>query len=73
MIETPGIGPRSTVDAPGADSRVVRPSVPSWQGTGSRTTGAGGGRRGQRMLSPDVNVETLDRSAPRGTYVDLLV
>lgn len=31
------------------------------------------GRRGNRMLSPNVDVQTLDRSAPRGTYVDILV
>ena len=29
--------------------------------------------RGQRMLPADYPVEALDRSAPRGTYLDLLV
>ncbi|TAN56784.1 MAG: hypothetical protein EPN20_18255 [Magnetospirillum sp.] len=31
------------------------------------------GRPGNRMLSPDVPVESLDRSAQRGTYLDILV
>ncbi len=31
------------------------------------------GRPGQRMLSPDFPMDQLDHSAPRGTYVDLLV
>jgi hypothetical protein len=31
------------------------------------------GRPGNRMLSPDVPVESLDRSARRGTYLDILV
>lgn len=31
------------------------------------------GPRGYRMLSPDTPVESLDRSAPRGTYLDILV
>ena len=43
------------------------------------TSGSGGsngatpyGPRGRRMLSPSTPVEALDRSAPRGTYLDIL-
>lgn len=31
------------------------------------------GPRGLRMLSPDTPLDQLDRSAPRGTYLDILV
>jgi hypothetical protein len=30
------------------------------------------GPRGRRMLSPNTPVESLDRKAPRGTYLDIL-
>ncbi len=30
------------------------------------------GPRGRRMLSPDTPLESLDRFAPRGTYLDIL-
>ncbi len=30
------------------------------------------GPRGRRMLSPDTPVESLDRKARRGTYLDIL-
>ena len=43
------------------------------------TSGSGGshgatpnGPRGRRMLSPNTPLESLDRSAPRGTYLDIL-
>ena len=31
------------------------------------------GPRGMRMLSPDTPLDALDRGAPRGTYLDILV
>jgi hypothetical protein len=31
------------------------------------------GPRGRRMLAADTPVDSLDRHAPRGTYIDLLV
>jgi len=31
------------------------------------------GPRGRRMLSADTSIDSLDRRAPRGTYLDLLV
>jgi hypothetical protein len=31
------------------------------------------GPRGRRMLAPDTPLESLDRGAPRGSYLDLLV
>jgi hypothetical protein len=31
------------------------------------------GPRGMRMLSPDTPLSALDRSSPRGTYLDILV
>ena len=43
---------------------------------GQRAFGRGvtpSGPNGMRMLSPDTPVELLDRSAPRGTYLDILV
>ncbi|KIL99160.1 hypothetical protein CCC_03378 [Paramagnetospirillum magnetotacticum MS-1] len=30
------------------------------------------GPRGRRMLSPNTSVDSLDRNAPRGTYLDIL-
>ncbi|EME71512.1 hypothetical protein H261_02586 [Paramagnetospirillum caucaseum] len=30
------------------------------------------GPRGRRMLSPNTPMESLDRNAPRGTYLDIL-
>ena len=43
------------------------------------TSGSGGspgatpnGPRGRRMLSPNTPVESLDRTASRGTYLDIL-
>jgi len=30
------------------------------------------GPRGRRMLSPSTSVDSLDRGAPRGTYLDIL-
>lgn len=40
---------------------VLRRSSPAW------------GERGARVLPADFPLERLDRSAPRGTYIDLLV
>jgi len=76
MADIIPIGSRSTVDAPGVDGVTSRPTVSAPRGGGGSGGGgvaAGVGRRGMRMLPPNVDVETLDRSAPRGTYVDLLV
>jgi len=51
------------------DTRTSRASVGTGGGTGGATPN---GPRGRRMLSPDTPVESLDRSAPRGTYLDIL-
>jgi hypothetical protein len=47
--------------------------------TGQLGSGSGGaqgatpnGPRGRRLLAASTPVESLDRSAPRGTYVDIL-
>lgn len=60
--------PTTTVrsgDAPSAPSSLSPPSLrrssPSW------------GERGMRMLPADFPLDRLDRSAPRGTYIDLLI
>lgn len=42
-------------------------------GTGSSGGKSSVGPRGGRMLRPDVDVETLDKNVPRGTYLDILV
>ena len=74
MADVPSIGSRAAIDASGVDGVSSRPSVPASRGGGSgATVTAGIGRRGMRMLPPNVDIEALDRSAPRGTYVDLLV
>ncbi len=63
----------------GTGLSVPRPGTGGVDGTRERNFGSGKlapgvtGRPGNRMLSPDVPVETLDRSAPRGTYLDILV
>lgn len=45
-------------------------------GGGESVTGQGGatpnGPRGRRMLAAGTPVESLDRNAPRGTYLDIL-
>ncbi len=56
------------------------PSNRTSDGSAARTSGPGArggpwpnGPRGMRMLAPDTPIESLDRSAPRGTYLDILV
>ncbi len=62
-----------TLPLPGqpGDGRVSRGGT-AGQRAGSRDA-TPSGPRGSRMLSPDVSVDQLDRSAPRGTYLDILV
>lgn len=54
---SPRTGGSATISAAGGGTVGGRPTQP----------------RGMRMLSPDVPVESLDRMAPRGTYLDILV
>ncbi len=72
------------VDSPSSIGSGTSPlSSPSVDGRSSRSGGASPraasrdvnafGRRGTRVLSPDISVDQLDRSAPRGTYLDILV
>ncbi len=51
------------------DSRASRDIA----GGGGASRGATpNGPRGRRMLAADTPVDSLDRSAPRGTYLDIL-
>jgi hypothetical protein len=56
-------------EAVGRDARASR-------GVGSAPSGINGatpnGPRGRRMLAADTPLESLDHSAPRGTYLDIL-
>jgi hypothetical protein len=58
-------------DAFGRDQRAAVSG-----GGGETVTGHGGatpnGPRGRRMLAANTPVESLDRGAPRGTYLDIL-
>lgn len=58
-------------DAFGRDQRATVSG-----GGGESVTGHGGatpnGPRGRRMLAADTPTESLDRAAPRGTYLDIL-
>lgn len=51
------------------DQRASRGAAPIGAGLGA----APNGPRGRRMLAPDTPLESLDRGAPRGTYLDVLV
>jgi len=42
-------------------------------GTAANAGGKSPGGRGMRMPGADLNVDQLDHSAPRGTYLDILV
>ncbi|CUW41548.1 conserved protein of unknown function [Magnetospirillum sp. XM-1] len=57
-----------------AFSRDQRASIAA--GGGEAVTAIHGatpaGPRGRRMLSPNTSVDSLDRNAPRGTYLDIL-
>ena len=61
----------SPLSNPTVDGRPSRSGI-AGQRAASRDVNAFG-RRGTRMLSPEVSVDQLDRSAPRGTYLDILV
>ncbi|CAA7615777.1 conserved hypothetical protein [Candidatus Terasakiella magnetica] len=54
-------------------SRDTRASRDINAGTSGFAGATPNGPRGRRMLSPDTPVELLDHSAPRGTYLDILV
>ena len=41
-------------------------------GSGNPYGATPNGPRGRRMLSPETPLESLDRSAPRGTYLDIV-
>ena len=77
MVDSPrGIGSAGLDGALGGiretfsrDTRSTRVAPGSGGGTGGATPN---GPRGRRMLSPNTPVESLDRSAPRGTYLDIL-
>jgi hypothetical protein len=58
-------GPRK---AAGLDTRAA-----AGPGGRSNVVATPAGPRGKRMLSPDTSPDSLDRSAPRGTYIDILV
>jgi len=68
MSDSNRIGNRSAIDTIGVDNVTARSS--SWR----KNTGqaAAGGRAGARMLAANTDVESLDKSAPRGTYLDIL-
>jgi hypothetical protein len=51
------------------DQRASRGVTPIGAGLSATPNGA----RGRRMLAPDTPLESLDRGAPRGTYLDVLV
>lgn len=53
------------------DGRGVRSTATGGQATSRQPTP--NGPRGMRMLSPDTPLDQLDRSAPRGSYLDILV
>ncbi len=76
MAQTPqGIG--------GTDANSTLSRLTGWGSVGPRPAGSRSapavsgtspnGPRGRRMLSPDTPVSQLDHSAPRGTYLDILV
>lgn len=73
MAESPGgVGPRQ-VGGAGALQQILGQGATK----GSQAVAAADirpkGPKGMRMLSPDVPVDQLDRRAPRGTYLDILV
>lgn len=76
MAQSPGgVGPRQAGGL-GALQQVLgqgpaRAGAP--QAAATVSLGRPSGPKGMRMLSPDTPVDQLDRSAPRGTYLDVLV
>ncbi|RAU21783.1 hypothetical protein CU669_10755 [Paramagnetospirillum kuznetsovii] len=56
-------------EAVGRDGRPSRGTAVGPSGIQGATPN---GPRGRRMLSPDTPLESLDRFAPRGTYLDIL-
>lgn len=72
---TTGIGPRvSTGLSKLVEALGERPErTGTAAGRGSGTGIEPRGKPGQRILSAAVAVEDLDHSAPRGTYLDVLV
>ena len=71
-----GVGSSGT----GGAVSTIRDTAPR-DGRASRQVGGGSGGtqgatpngpRGRRLLAAGTPVESLDRSAPRGTYVDIL-
>ena len=74
MADNNTIGARSAGDTLGIEGVSSRPVQSTSKPTGTATGAVVGiGRRGMRVLPPGTDVQTLDRKAPRGTYVDLLV
>jgi hypothetical protein len=53
-------------------SRDSRASRGITSGSGNPHGATPNGPRGRRMLSPETPLESLDRSAPRGTYLDIV-
>jgi hypothetical protein len=53
----------------GRDQRAARDGASAANAVGGATPN---GPRGRRMLSADTPVESLDRTARRGTYLDIL-
>ncbi|CAA7621069.1 conserved hypothetical protein [Magnetospirillum sp. SS-4] len=51
------------------ESRPARDVAAIGPGLGASPNGP----RGRRMLAPDTPLDSLDRGAPRGTYIDLLI
>jgi hypothetical protein len=73
MVETSN---RIDSGTPPLSSQAVDGRAPRSAATGARAGGnsaSPSGQRGLRLLSPDTPVDQLDRSAPRGTYLDILV
>jgi hypothetical protein len=58
------------VDARAAGNAAGKAAVASRSAFAGATPN---GPRGRRMLAADTPVEKLDRSAPRGSYLDILV
>jgi len=74
MADNNTIGTRSAGDTLGVEGVSSRPVQTTSKPSGTATSAVTGiGRRGMRMLPPGTDVQALDRKAPRGTYVDLLV